>query len=125
METEPVDYKQYHDDFPRALQLAKYHLKEWGKIEKDITALSDEEKEFAIRLYATLKHMTEEERQLLGDKYRVDVFGRYANPDLELAKQYEMELDYYRRLRKGIEYKFFYYLREHIADLLEDLGYYD
>lgn len=125
MQTIHADYKVYYDDFPRALQLAKFYLKEWGKIDKDITGLSDEEKEFAIKLYSTLKNLTEYERKILGDKYRVDIFRKYAKPDKELAADYDMSFYSYRKLRKGIEYKFFYYLREHIPSVLNAGGYYE
>lgn len=119
------EYRKYYDDYDRALQLAKYYLKDWDSIDKNIQTLEGRDLEIARTLYQTLGHLTEKERKVLADKYRVDRFRVYCITDSELAEANNMNFHAYRNLRKGIEYKFFYYLKEYIPKILQNNGYYD
>lgn len=119
------EYRKYYDDFDRVPQLAKYYLKDWDSIDKNIKTLEGRKLENAKILYQTLGHLTEYERKLLADKYRVDLFQVYCRTDKELAAEMEMALKDYGELRIGIEFKFFYYLKEYIPKILQHNGYYD
>lgn len=119
------DYKKYYDDYDRVPQLAKYYLKDWDSIDKNIQTLEGRKLEIAKILYQTLGHLTEYERKLLADKYRVDLFQVYCRTDKELAAEMELTLKDYGNLRRGIEFKFFYYLKEYIPKILQNHGYYD
>ena len=102
---------RYYSSDRRALQLSKYYLGKWGKIEKNASQLSEVYSRIAFILFSALKEMTEEERKFLADKFRVTIARKSSRPDKEIAKKYGMELSEYRELRKGIEYKFYYYLK--------------
>jgi len=104
----------YYSEDRRALQLSKYYLSKWGKIEKNASKLNKNDKKVAYILYSTLNKMAEDERKFLANKYRVMIYGKSAKPDKELAEVYDMDLLEYRNLRKGIEYKFYYYLKPSI-----------
>ena len=66
--------------------------------------------------------MTEEERKFLADKFRVTIARKSSRPDKEIAKKYGMELSEYRELRKGVEYKFYYYLKPLVQTSKKEKG---
>lgn len=109
----PADeyFISYYSEDRRALQLAKYYLSKWGTIEKNASKLNEAYSEIAFLLFSALSEMTEEERKFLADKYRVDIYKKWAKPDKEVAKKNDMKLSEYQKLRKGVEYKFYYYLK--------------
>lgn len=111
---------QYLSYDRRALQLSKYYLSRWGKIERKAAGLDDVHSEIAYILFSTLKELTEKEREFLGDKYRVIIFGRVAKSDKEMASQYNMKLVDYQNLRKGIEYKFYHKMKPLLQELKGD-----
>ena len=102
---------RYYSSDRRALQLSKYYLNKWGKIERNVSQLSEVYSRIAFILFSALKEMTEEERRFLADKFRVTIARKSSRPDKEIAKEYGMELSEYRELRKGVEYKFYSYLK--------------
>ena len=102
---------RYYSSDRRALQLSKYYLNKWGWIERNASQLDELYGEIAFILFSALKEMTEEERKFLADKFRVTIERKSSRPDKEIAKEYGMELSEYRELRKGVEYKFYYYLK--------------
>lgn len=102
---------RYYSSDRRALQLSKYYLNKWGWIERNASQLDKLYGEIAFILFSALKEMTEEERKFLADKFRVTIARKSSRPDKEIAKKYGMELSEYRELRKGVEYKFYYYLK--------------
>lgn len=106
-------YSEYEQKMTinRSLQLAKYYLSKWGRIENNIANLSVAEKRIAKLLFTSLKQMTAEEREFLASKYRVIIFGKASRTDKEVAEEYKMKLIDYQNLRKGIEYKFYFYLK--------------
>lgn len=107
------DYKKYAhvNNQKRAVQIAKFYLSKWGKIERSFSKLNQVEKDMAKRLYATLKKITPEELEFLSNKYRVANSGKIGRTDKELAEMYGISLLEYTALRKGIECKFFYHLK--------------
>lgn len=113
--------EEYYDKYlsydRRALQLSKYYLSRWAKTERNAAQLNETQKEIAFLLFSTLKELTEKEREFLGDKYRVILFGKNSKSDKEVAKEYEMNLIDYQELRKGVEYKFYYYLKPLLLEL--------
>lgn len=104
-------HARYYSDDRRALQLSKYYLNKWGIIERNASRLNESYTEIAVILFSTLKEMTDLERKFLSEKYRVTIARKSSRPDEELAEKYGMKLLEYRELRKGIEYKFYYYLK--------------
>lgn len=82
----------YYSEDRRALQLSKYYLSKWGKIEKNASKLNKNYKKVAFILYSTLNKMAEDERKFLANKYRVMIYGKSAKPDKELAEVYDMDL---------------------------------
>lgn len=113
---------RYYSSDRRALQLSKYYLNKWGKIERNVSQLSEVYSRIAFILFSALKEMTEEERKFLADKYRVIIFGRWSKSDKELAEEYGMKLSDYQKLRKGIEYKFYYYLKPLVQTSKKEKG---
>lgn len=113
-------FNQYPSYDRRALQLSKYYLSRWGKIERNASELSELHSEIAYILFSALNEMTEKEREFLGDKYRVIIFGRVAKSDKEMASQYNMKLVDYQNLRKGIEYKFYHKMKPLLQELKGD-----
>lgn len=112
------DYRQYESDSKRALTLPKYFLSKWGYFEANATSLTDIELNNAKKLYATLGHLTEEERIFLGNKYRSIYEKKHKNSrnyktDKIVAKEHGMTKKEYVQLRRGIEHKFFYYLQNY------------
>lgn len=116
--------EEYYDKYisydRRALQLSKHYLSRWGKIERNAAQLNETQKEIAFLLFSTLKELTEKEREFLGNKYRVIIFGKKAKSDKEVAEEYNMRLSDYQKLRKGLEYKFYHFLKplllEHVVE---------
>ena len=102
---------RYYSSDRRALQLSKYYLNKWGWIERNASQLSEVYSRIAFILFSALKEMTEEERKFLADKFRVTIERKSSRPDKEIAKEYGMELSEYRELRKGVEYKFYSFLK--------------
>lgn len=111
---------QYISYDRRALQLSKYYLSRWAKVERNASQLDEMEKETAFLLFSVLKELTEKERQFLGDKYRVILFGKSSKSDKEVAEEYNMRFSDYQNLRKGLEYKFYHFLKplllEHVGE---------
>lgn len=95
-----------------ALQIAKYHLIRWGKIEKNIVDLGSDLKPIAKSLFGALRKLTIDERAILAAKYRTDEKGRPSKTDKEAADALDMELLKYQELRRGIEHKFYYYIKD-------------
>lgn len=106
------NYIKYYDENKRALQKAKFFLSRWGKIENNISNLSPRKKRIAKMLFSTLKKLTKEEREFLASKYRVVIFGKASRTDKEVAAMYDMDFQDYVMLRRSIEYKFYYYLKD-------------
>ena len=113
---------RYYSSDRRALQLSKYYLNKWGVIEKNASRLNESYTEIAFILFSALKEMTEEERKFLADKFRVTIERKSSRPDREIAKEYGMELSEYRELRKGVEYKFYYYLKPLVQTSKKEKG---
>lgn len=106
------DYEEYKTKAIRQskrnpLQLSKHYLSKWGKFEKNISSLDIYEQKKVKRLFTTLKAMSVEERIFLATKYRVILFGKMGRSDKELADEYNMTIEEYTNLRRGVEYKFF------------------
>lgn len=115
------DYKQYKSNLKRALTLPKYYLSKWDYFEKNISSLSDHELELAKILYSTLEHLTEEERIFLANKYRSKYTKEYNGSlnyklDRVAAKEHDLSLNQYGKLRRAVESKFFHYLQNYIDD---------
>lgn len=113
---------RYYSSDRRALQLSKYYLGKWGKIEKNVSQLSEAYSRIAFILFSALKEMTDNERKFLADKYRVTIYSKIARPDREVAEEYEMNYSDYQKLRKGVEYKFYSYLKPLIQKQKEAKG---
>ena len=113
---------RYYSSDRRSLQLSKYYLGKWGVIEKNASRLNESYTEIAFILFSALKEMTEEERKFLADKFRVTIAKKSSRPDKDIAKEYGMELSEYRDLRKGIEYKFYYYLKPLVQTSKKEKG---
>lgn len=113
---------RYYSSDRRALQLSKYYLNKWGWIERNASQLDELYGEIAFILFSALKEMTEEERKFLADKFRVTIARKSSRPDKEIAKKYGMELSEYRELRKGVEYKFYYYLKPLVQTSKKEKG---
>lgn len=113
--------EEYYDKYlsydRRALQLSKYYLSRWAKTERNAAQLNETQKEIAFLLFSTLKELTKKEREFLGDKYRVILFGKNSKSDKEVAEEYNMRLSDYQKLRRGLEYKFYYYLKPLLLEL--------
>lgn len=108
------DYMKYYqlNTNRHALQIVKYHLNHWGRIEKNIANLGPDSEQMAKRLFTGLKGLTAEERALLAAKYRTDKQGKPSKTDKEAAEDYGMKLRNYQALRKAIEHKVYYYMQE-------------
>lgn len=129
MEFKAIDYKNYEskarsliNGLRSPLQLSSRYLSNWGKFERNISTLSDNEIEMAKDLFSSLKLMTEKERNFLASKYRAIVPTKQSIPDREMAKKYNIEMKEYAKIRKAIEFKFFCYLyeqSEHIQNMLK------
>lgn len=114
---------RYYSSDRRALQLSKYYLNKWGWIERNASQLDESYKEIAFILFSALKEMTEEERKFLADKFRVTIARKSSRPDKEIAEEYGMELQEYRKLRKGVEYKFYSYLKPLLQEHKENVSF--
>lgn len=131
MELKAIDYKGYESKARSLikskrspLQLSSRYLSKWGEFERNISILSDHETQMAKDLFASLKLMTEKERNFLASKYRAIVPTKQSIPDREVAKKYDMEMKEYVKIRRAIEFKFFCYLyeqSEHIQYMLKRL----
>ncbi|GEM01928.1 hypothetical protein SAMN05421839_1185 [Halolactibacillus halophilus] len=106
-------------------QRAKHFLRHWGYYDENLSYLTEIDKKKMKLLYAGLKQLEPEERQLLADKYRT--FDGKAVPDKELAEQYNKPVNDYRELRKNNEVKFYKALvkaelkREYEIERLEEI----
>lgn len=118
--------EEYYDKYlsydRRALHLSKYYLSRWAKTERNAAQLNETQKEIAFLLFSTLKELTKKEREFLGDKYRVILFGKNSKSDKEVAEEYNMRLSDYQKLRKGLEYKFYYYLKPLVQTSKKEKG---
>jgi len=106
-------------------QRAKHFLRHWGYYDENLSYLTEFDKKKMKLLYAGLKQLEPEERQLLADKYRT--FDGKAVPDKELSERYNKPLTEYRETRKNYEVKFYESLkqaelkREYEIERLEDM----
>lgn len=116
-------HARYYCDDRRTFQLSKYYLSKWGIIERNASQLDKHYSEMAFILFNTLKEMTEEERKFLSEKYRVTIPMKAHRPDREVAEEYGMELQEYRKLRKGVEYKFYSYLKPLLQEHKENVSF--
>ncbi len=91
-------------------QRAKHFLRHWGYYDENLSYLTEFDKKKMKLLYAGLKQLEPEERQLLADKYRT--FDSKAVPDKELANRYNKPLTEYREIRKNYEVKFYESLKQ-------------
>lgn len=115
------DYKKYKTDLRRRLTLPKYYLSKWDYFELNATNLEGIDLKEAQILYKTLAHLTEDERVFLANKYRA-TYSKNKNEspnykiDKTAAKEHEMTVKAYRRLRTGVELKFFHYLQNYVDE---------
>lgn len=106
------DYTMFKEGNKGALQKTKFFLSRWGRTEENFSKLTRIEKRNAKLLFSALKKLTKEEREFLASKYRVVIFGKASRTDKEVAAMYDMDFNEYVMLRRGIEYKFYYYLKD-------------
>lgn len=113
------DYDKYKTDLQRALTLPKHFLSKWGYYEANASSLTETDLKKARKLYATLGHLTDDERIFLANKYRSNYQRKFKNSkkykiDKVAAKEHDMTKKEYVNLRRGIELKFFYYLQRYV-----------
>lgn len=115
------NYAQYETNLQRRLSLPKYYLSKWDYFEMNATSLTAIQLKQAKILYSTLGHLTEDERIFLGNKYRANYQKKHSSaPNYKLdevaSKEHSMTIEEYRKLRKGIELKFFYYMQNYVDE---------
>lgn len=115
------DYKKYETNLQRRLTLPKYYLSKWDYFEMNATSLTGIQLKQAKVLYSTLGHLTEDERIFLANKYRADYKKKYKNSknyklDEVASKEHGMTIEEYRKLRTGIELKFFHYIQKYVDE---------
>lgn len=111
------DYKQYITGIRGSLRITKHYLSKWDYYERNVSKLVDIELKKAKILYEALGHLTEDERKFLANKYRVTLeedrgYTLNYKRDKDLAKEAKMTMKEYIQLRRGIELKFFHYLKQ-------------
>ncbi|MGP4072757.1 hypothetical protein ACTWQB_09415 [Piscibacillus sp. B03] len=120
------------------LRIAQVHLSHWGYYELNINVLSEREKLSCKILFYGLKHISNEDREFLAEKYRVNpnkalkLYQCKYIPDGILAEKRNLTLREYRKMRIDVETRFNLYLLEGIlkfqdytASIVEDLYKYE
>ncbi|WP_112181639.1 hypothetical protein [Paraliobacillus zengyii] len=91
-------------------QQAKFFLRKWPYFDQNINYLTDVEKVNIKILYTALKQLTESQRKLLAEKYRV--FDGLPINDSVLARERGITLKEYREIRIIYESDFQAFLNE-------------
>ncbi|MGF2189591.1 hypothetical protein ACQUD0_04565 [Vagococcus fluvialis] len=101
-----------------------WYLKRWKYLERNRNRLDDDDKRMGVLLFNALNRMSEENRQILKEKYydpdNPALFSEYFNDytvnvpvsDTEIAKKLNIDPYHYRKIRVKAESEFMKFVKE-------------